>query len=53
MSQIFYLGPSFNFMNSRKNNHGKIMKILPFFDIKLKLEHILKFLHTVASTCMS
>ena len=31
MPQIFYLGPSFDFMKSRKNNHAKITKIFPFF----------------------
>ena len=43
MSRIFYLGPSFDFMKSRKIIMKKAIKIFPFFDIKLKLERISKF----------
>ena len=43
VSQIFILGPSFNFMNSRKIIMEKVMKIFPFFYIKLKLEPTSKF----------
>ena len=39
-----HLGPSFNFMKSRKNNDKKIKKIFPFFDIQVKLGPISKTL---------
>ena len=43
MSQLFYIIPSFNFMKFIKNNHEKITKIFPFFDIKLKLGPVSQF----------
>ena len=43
VSQILYIGPSFYFMKSRKNNKEKIIKIFPFFEIKTKLRPVLKF----------
>ena len=43
VSQIFDIGPRFYFMKSRKIIMKKIIKIFPFFDIKIKLRPILKF----------
>ena len=34
VSQIFYLGPSFNFVESRKSKGGEIVKSFPFSAIK-------------------